>query len=100
MEKPLGSGFFHTGSVLLRSAHAATSPLADLQPGWPQLHASSIVSRASLHDWLQYLPPFIAVQEQAGWAHLLFSSMTHLIPWLGCISAIRRVPTPFRYGLG
>ena len=55
------------------------------------------MSRASLQDWPQYLLPFTAVQEQAGWAHLLFSSMTHLVlGWMhrdrhekaqGCLAA-------------
>jgi hypothetical protein len=43
------------------------------------LQAISVVSRASLQDWLQNLLPFTALQEHAGWAHLLFSSMTHLV---------------------
>src|SRR3954471_22236471 len=82
-EKPLLSGFFW--AVLCQcvlGVYAATSPWPDLHPGWPQLHASSTVSRASWQYWLQYLLPFCSEQLHAGCAHLFFfsscSSITHL----------------------
>jgi hypothetical protein len=55
--------------------------MAVLQPAWPQLHASSVVSRASLQYWLQYLLPFTATHEQAGCAHLFFSSINSPLPF-------------------
>jgi hypothetical protein len=42
------------------------------QPGWPQLHDSSIVLFASAQYWLQYLLSAVLLQLQLGCAHLSF----------------------------
>lgn len=103
-EKPLGERLLFKRRYLSLSLYAATSPWPDLHPGWPQLQASSTVSRASWQYWLQYLLPFCSEQLHAGCAHLFFfsclSSIAHLkLNAVGCVSGGGRVPAFCPLGL-
>src|SRR5437764_14807147 len=75
-EKPLGERLLFKRRYLSLSLYAATSPWPDLHPGWPQLQASSTVSRESWRYCPQYLLPIASEQLHAGSAPLFFSTMT------------------------